>query len=90
MIVKKGHPLFAKVKLVDIAGNEIPWAFYFNTKTYTTKMFIPTQLKGKSRKFAISGKTFIGPDSKNNKVATATAVIKGAKLVNRLTGEVYK
>jgi hypothetical protein len=90
MIINEKHLLFGKVKVVDLRGNSISGAFYFNTKSKLVKFYIQTRKPDGDTSFAVSGKTLFGPKSKENKIVTASVIMKGAKLISNETGKEIK
>lgn len=77
MVIKKGHELFTAVKLLDSKGYEIPWAFYFNTKSKLVKVYVRTKPDRTVPRFIVD---------KNKRVRTAAFTLKNAKLIDKTTG----
>ena len=90
MIVKNGHKLFGKVQLTDFRGAIIPSVFYFNTKTKRVKMFVTGHFEAAKPGMVttiVSGRDWF---SKGNKPMVVSFVLKGAKLIDKVTKKEIK
>ena len=90
MVVKCGHRLFGKVQLLDLKGNIIGSCYSYNTKTKLAKLYIIGKTKKGKPAVVVIGKTFIGPESKDNKTLRVSVKIPGSKLVFKSTGKEVK
>ncbi len=84
MIIKPGHKLLGEVEVTDFRGAVLRYVYYFNTKTKLVKMYVPAFFNDnkKGNTCAISGKSY---HSKGNHVAKVSFVLKGAKLIDKVT-----
>lgn len=87
MIVTRGHKLFGKVQVTDFRGAILGSVFYFNTKTKRVKIYVPVKYPNGKSGVAVSGTSFY---DKGNKAATASFILKGAKLINKVTKKEIK
>jgi len=87
MIIKKGHELFGKVQVTDFRGAVISHAFYFNTKTKRVKTYIPVTYPTGQSGVAVSGTSYY---SKNNELVKTSFILKGAKLIDKVTKKEIK
>ena len=87
MIVTHGHKLFGKVQVTDYRGAVLPFVFYFNTKTKRVKMYVPVKYEDGRPGCAVSGTSIF---DKTNTTAKVSFILKGAKLINKVTKKEIK
>ncbi len=81
MLLNERHKDFAKVKLLDCTGNEIPWVCEYDTETKVAKLCF----QGKRPNSII-----ITNNGEGGTPAMAIVELPGSYLVFRDTGKVYK